>query len=526
MNTSHPLRVAHITSEIYPFSKTGGLGHAVADLSTHIADANVDVTVFTPLYGCVSKHLKNKLIETVLIDIPVKLDRSTSLTCSCVKYLQTTPLGNTITFYFVNHFDFFGRYSRNLYLHKDTPRRFLFFTRAVLEIMKTLQLQFDIMHCHDWMTGLFPQLAHEYLTKPQLKRMKTVLTIHNLAFQGSDQINLARLSSLKQRAPVVHFPEFWDNHKWDRVNFLRQGIKYAHIITTVSPTYAKEILSKYHGEGLSRYLNKHKPIYGIVNGINYALYNPLNSDRIAQNYSSLNVSVGKQKNKERLLKKLSFPDTYASWPMAFTNHRLTHQKRFDVLIASMKSLLKQHLILIIAGEGDKRYHDAFNMLEEKYPNFRFITPISDAFEQKLLAGGDIVLCPSVFEPCGTAHMKAMRYGVLPVARNTGGLADTIFNYDKSNTSGTGFLFKNNSSVSFLSTMRIALNLYINNRERWNNLVIKCMNQSFDWDKSTQEYIAIYESLFEKKKIIDVSYSVGVGGLEPPTSRSQTVHSTN
>jgi starch synthase len=494
------LCVLHITSEIYPFSKTGGLGYAVSDLVNNQADMHLNVTVFAPYYGSVAKYLKNKNYETVLLDIPIKLDRSTTLTCSCIKYQTTTAHNNTITYYFINHFDFFGRYTRNLYIHKDTPRRFYFFTRAVLECIKILELHCEIIHCHDWMTGLTPQLINDCGIINKHKVPKTILTIHNLAFQGSDFININRLNPALQKPPVIYFPEFWNNQKWEKINFLKQGIKYADAITTVSPTYAKEILSKTNGEGLSNYLSRRKPIYGIINGINYSIYNPLTSERIFDQYSTLNAITGKRKNKEKLLKKLLFPENFISRPIFFTNHRLSHQKGFDLILKSIEALLKQKIILIVAGEGDKKYHEKFNELQNKYKNFRFITPITEVFEERLMAAGDILLCPSVFEPCGTAHMKAMRYGVLPVARNTGGLADTIFDYDKAKSSGTGFLFNTNSSSHFLAAIKTALNIYLNDKTRWDNLILKCMNQSFDWEKSTQEYTLIYKNLLQKKTI--------------------------
>ncbi|MFS8130664.1 MAG: glycogen synthase [Candidatus Dojkabacteria bacterium] len=496
--TTKPLKILQVVSEIYPYSKTGGLGHVTADITYNLADAGNDVTVFTPLYGSVWKIIKKKNVETVLVDIPIKIDESTTITCSCIKYVRHNGSRQPITFYFINHYDFFGRYSRNLYLSNDMHKRFYFFSKAVVAIINELKLNFDIVHVHDWMAALFPRLLKEDFNFRKNKIPKSVLTIHNLAFQGSGFINSHRFDKKYQRPPSVYLPKYWDDSKWDKLNFLKQGIKSADMITTVSSTYAEEIVTPQYGEGLSNFLSKRKPIFGIVNGINYKSYNPATSKNLKEKFSISNFTEKKRKNKEFLIKTLGLPKSYINMPFIATTHRLSYQKGFDIVIEGMKNIMKMNAVLIVLGDGDKGYTDKFHELDKKYKNLFFITPFSDVSEERLLAAADILLCPSVYEPCGTSHMKGMRYGVVPIARQTGGLSDTIFNYDKKRNLGTGFLFQDFTKADLLDSIKLSLKYY-QDKKIWKGLVLRCMNQSFTWEKSIEEYSFLYRKLLKKNK---------------------------
>ncbi len=493
--TEKPLKILQVAPEIYPYSKTGGLGFVTADIAYNLADAGHDVTVFTPLYGSVWKSIKKKNVETVLLDFPVKIDNDTTITCSCIKYERHNGSRKPITFYFINHYDFFGRYSRNLYSSPDMHKRFYFFSKAVAQIIAELDLKFDIVHAHDWMAGLFPKILQAELAYKN-KVPKTVLTIHNLAFQGSWFINNHRFDKKYQRPPANYFPKYWDDSKWDRINFLKQGIKSADMITTVSSTYAEEIITTKFGEGLSNFLYKRKPIYGIVNGIDYKKFNPATSKVLKEKFNTLNFTNKKRKNKEYLIKSLKLPRSYVNYPFLITTHRLSYQKGFDLIIENFRKLMKMNVVLIIVGDGDKLYVDKFHELNKKYKNFVFMTPFSDISEERAMAGGDILLCPSIYEPCGTSQMRCMRYGVVPVARQTGGLADTIFNYDKKRNLGTGFLFQDFDKDELMDTIKKAVSYY-QNKKIWKGLVLRCMNQSFTWEKSIEEYTFLYRKLLKK-----------------------------
>lgn len=493
--TNKSIKILQVVSEIYPYSKTGGLGHVTADITYNMANSGNEVTVFTPLYGSVWKIIKKENVETVLLDIPIKIDDSTTITCSCLKYVRHNGTRQPITFFFINHYDFFGRYSRNLYSSPDMHKRFYFFSKAVVTIIKELDLKFDIVHIHDWMIGLFPRLLKEdYSIKN--KTPKSVLTIHNLGFQGSSFINDHRFDKKYQRPPAQYLPKYWDDRKWERINFLKQAIKSADMVTTVSSTYAEEIITPRYGEGLSNFLYKRKPIYGIVNGIDYKKFNPATSKNLKEKYNILNSVDKKKKNKQALIKALKLPRNYINLPFVVTTHRLSYQKGFDLIIDNFKKMMKMNLVFIVLGEGDKRYMDKFHELNKKYKNFVFITPFSDIAEERILAGSDILLCPSVYEPCGTSHMKGMRYGVVPIARQTGGLADTIYNYDKKRNLGTGFLFEDFNKDDLMDCLKSAMKYY-QDKKIWKGLVSRAMNQSFSWEKSIEEYAFLYKKLLKK-----------------------------
>ncbi|MEP7103192.1 MAG: glycogen/starch synthase [Candidatus Dojkabacteria bacterium] len=493
------LKILQVVGEIYPYSKTGGLGHVTADITYNLADSNNDVTVFTPLYGSVWKMIKKKNVETVLTDIPIYIDSTTTITCSCLKYVKHNGSRKPITFYFINHYDFFGRYSRNLYSSPDMHKRLYFFSKAVVVIIKELGLNFDIVHIHDWMVGLFPKLLKEDFNFSSHKSPKVILTIHNLAFQGSGFLNLHRFEKKFQRPPAQILPPYSNDEKWEKVNFLKQGIKHADMITTVSSTYANEIATPEYGEGLSSFLSKYGPIYGIINGIDYKAFNPATSKNVPENFNTLNFTDKKRKNKLYLIKMLKLPKHFINYPFIITTHRITYQKGYDLILKIFRTLMKMNIVFVVLGDGDKRYVDKFHELNKSYKNFVFITPYSDITEEKLLAGSDILLCPSIYEPCGTAHMKGMRYGVVPVARKTGGLADTISNFDEKKNSGTGFLFLSYDKKYFLNSIKRAIRIHTENKKVWKEIVLRCMNQSFTWEKSIEEYIFLYRKLLKKSK---------------------------
>lgn len=493
------LNILQLGVEFYPYAKTGGMAHVIADLSKNLVLKGQNVTVMMPFYGSMRKLLGD--LEVVLKDCPIKLGKSYEETFTCQKFELEVNSKGVITFYLVNHYNFFGRYTKNYYSDKDIHKRFYFFTKAAVEIIRDQHLHFDVIHLHDWMVGLFPELYREYTRVhkiPKPKRAKLFFSIHNLAFQGSNEVNLKRFDRNESIKAGMAFPDFNNDKAWNRINFLRHGIYFSDISSTVSANYANEIKTKEFSEGMQAFLKERK-IYGITNGIDYELNNPQSVKYVYYNYNSLNYKKMKALNKEKLFKSLGISQRYLRYPMVFTNHRLAYQKGFDLVIDAFETMMKLNIVLIILGDGDKSYIKKFKELKDKYKQrFRFVTPFSDSMEFKLFAAGDMILSPSVYEPCGISHMRAMRFGVVPIARKVGGLADTINNYDPEEESGTGFLFKAKTSEALVRTLQRAIEIY--KTKTWGSMVRRVMTQSFSWEQRTDEYLSLYMSAIKGKNL--------------------------
>ena len=490
------MKIVHITSEFFPFSKTGGLAHAVSDIAINQAKLGHHVSVFTPYWGTVARRLGKKDLTQLFTDLPIKLDKTKTLTCSCFVYVFKGFKGS-LKIYFVSHYDFFGRYKKNLYLNGEIHKRLYFFDQAALQIMMKARLQPAILHLHDWMTALCAPLQKQRAAPLKKSGPKVVLTLHNIGYQGSSFVNDNRYNPKKQIRLSLPFPEF-DSPVWQRANFLRAGIENCDILTTVSPRYAEEITTQTYGEGLHNILKKYK-IYGILNGIDYNLYNPLTSKKIPYNFTTLNVTPKKKLNKTFILQRLGLPKYLLNRPLIITTHRLCYQKGFTLLTEAMPDISRLGFGLIMLGEGDRCYVEAVKHLAKKVPNIVYLETFSDNTEEKLMAAADIMLAPSIFEPCGTSHLKAMRYGVVPVAKNTGGLADTISNYSFKKGTGTGFLFEADDKRQLLKALEKAKQLYRQPRQ-WRSMVLRCMNQSFSLKKTAQEYIELYKFVEAQPKL--------------------------
>ncbi len=497
LKSKTPLKTLQLGVEYYPFVKTGGMAHVITDLAKNLTLKGNDITVIMPMFGSFRKKVNN--LEVVFKDFPIELDKNYTETFTCQTFSIPIDGKGRIKFYLVNHYNFFGRYSKNYYSDKDIHKRFYFFAKAAIEIIKHESLSFDIIHLHDWMVGLFPQLYKTYLAEnkiPKSKHSKMLFTIHNLAYQGSNHANLNRFNLPEKVTKTL--PGYFNDRAWDKVNFLRHGISYSDMTSTVSANYAKEILTKDFGEGMQNFLKKRK-IYGITNGIDYDLNDPQTAKYVYYKFNSLNFKKRKMLNKEKLFKNLFLPEKYLKYPLVFTNHRLAYQKGFNLIIESFKELMNQNIILVILGDGDKSYVKQIKELQDKYRDrFRFITPFSEVYEYRLFAAGDIILSPSVYEPCGISHLRAMRFGVVPVARKVGGLVDTISNYDPKSSSGTGFLFAENSKKEMMKSIKKALNVYQNGD--WSTLSRRVMSQSFSWEQRTDEYLSLYLSLIKGKNL--------------------------
>lgn len=339
------------------------------------------------------------------------------------------------------------------------------------------------------MAGLVPQILRKEIANPP----KTLLTIHNAAYQGANNVNLHRFEKGFGRI-VNRLPNFNDNESWDNVNFLKQGIKFSDAVNTVSNTYAREVISGKFGEGLAAFIKRNKVLYGIRNGIDYKKYNPSLPGSLSFRYDKTNFWEKRRKNKKRLFRKLQIPKSHLSKLLVITTHRLCYQKGFDYIFQEIENLMKLPVYMIVLGDGDNYYINKARDLDKNFERFKFIHPFSIEMEEKLISSADVVICASVFEPCGLAHMKAMRYGTIPVANSVGGLADSIDNYDLHLKTGTGFLYDGNNGDNLTNTLNTAYKIFDNSKDEWKLIVENAMSEIFSWELSIEEYIRLYEKI--------------------------------
>ena len=396
-----------------------------------------------------------------------------------------------VTFYFIDNEFYFKRSDQpSIYGHGDDPERFAFFTNAVLAAIEKLNFYPDVMNLNDWHTGMIPLILKEnYGHLRKYKNIKTVYTIHNLQYQGI--FNKEILGNIFDLS-YDHFNngdiEFYGN-----VNFMKAGIVFADEVTTVSKTYAKEIQTEFYGEGLDGLLkaNAYK-LEGILNGIDYDLNNPATDNAIFVNFD-VNCIEKKLENKKKLQEILGL-EVNPDIPLVGIVSRLTSQKGLDLINYMMPEIMSENLQMVVLGTGEHQYQSMFN-----YYNSNFSDKLSaritfdTAFAQQIYAACDIFLMPSLYEPCGIGQMLAMRYGSIPIVRETGGLKDTVMPYNKFTGEGNGFSFANYNAHEMFFTLQKAIKLY-QDKNIWNNLIINAMNTDNSWKKSAQDYIRIFKSL--------------------------------
>ncbi len=472
-------KILFATSEAYPFLKTGGLGDVAYALPKELNRQGYETRVICPLYMDIPEQYKEGMEKICEFTVPVGWRNQY---CGLYKYV----LGNTL-FYFLDNEFYFKR--SGAYGYFDDGERFSFFDRAILEAILHMDgFNPDIIHCNDWHTGLVPVLMHRFYTDTKAFA-KTVYSIHNLKFQGifPKQI-LSELLNLDDG----YFTE--DKLKYyDCISFMKGGIIYSDFVNTVSPAYADEIQNDFYGEGLDGVLRQYNyKLKGILNGIDFELYDPKTDVSIFENYSSVKPE-GKVQNKLMLQKELGLMES-ADVPMIGIISRLTPQKGFDLVIAMIEEILSTGAQLVILGTGDDKYQDVFNYYASKYPS-RVSTSIafSDSLARKIYAASDLFLMPSLFEPCGLGQIMALRYGSIPVVRETGGLKDTITPYDENTGKGNGFSFTNFNAHDMMYVIRYALSVY-QDKEVWNKLVKRAMKNKFNWTSSAQNYIDMYNNL--------------------------------
>ncbi|MCL2320598.1 MAG: glycogen synthase GlgA [Oscillospiraceae bacterium] len=473
-------KVLFVASESDPFIKTGGLGDIAYSLSKYLNAEGVETSVVIPKYKLIPEEITQdfELIKTFNVPIGWR-----NQYCG----ILTDKIGGT-TFYLIDNEYYFKR--EGIYGYFDEAERFAFFDRAVLIMLKEIDYKPDILHCNDWQTGMIPViLKKQYINDPFYSNMKTLFSIHNLLYQGifSREV-LTELLNLPIDLYNGGTVEFYGG-----VSFMKGGIELADKISTVSKTYAEEIQTPYYGEKLDGLLRWRKQdLIGIENGIDYDFYNPETDSFIYANYG-IDTIDKKLENKIKLQKELGL-SVNANIPMFSMITRLVRQKGLDLIISIMDKLIQMNIQIVILGSGDRIYEEHFSNLKIYYPNkVTTLIKFDNELAHKIYAASDIFLMPSLSEPCGLGQMIALKYGTIPIVRETGGLKDSVIPYNKYTDEGNGFTFSYYNAQDLHYVIENALQLYYD-RKNWVKLMKRAMSADNSWKKSAKEYIKLYDTL--------------------------------
>lgn len=479
------LKIVHIASEVAPFSKTGGLGDVARSLPKSLKRLGHDVCLITPLYTKVINREEYKLTP-LFMEVKLRLNSTESIV---VNYWQG-QLMEGLPVYFVECKKYFSKH-KNLYGSSHENARFLVFDVAALKLLSLLKFQADIIHCHDWQTGLIPYyLKHDFRYSKTLKNAKTVFTIHNLIFQFGHnwwEVPSERKDYGRGKIPHLSDPRLED------VNFAKRAILSADIINTVSEQYRSEIMTKKFGQDLHQILrNRSDRLFGIINGIDYNAYNPDKDEGLAQRYSASSLGKrlsAKKANKLSLQALVGLPQESLT-PMLCTTSRVTFQKGFNLILKIMPALLRLDIQLVFMGDGSKEYIQPLKKLQKKFGRKLVWLPFDPKIETALYAAADLFLLPSNHEPCGINQLIAMRYGCIPVVREIGGLHDTVDDYNPATGRGNGFTFVQEDSLDFFGAIVRGLENY-QHRMAWESLVRQAMKQSNSWEIPAKKYVQLY-----------------------------------
>ena len=474
------MKVLFVGSEATPFSKTGGLADVLGALPKELVKLGVDARVVLPKHGITKQKFNDKMKPICNFKVTVGKKEE----YAGVEVIEL----DGVTFYFIDNEYYFG-YRDTLYGHYDDGERYGFFDNSVLKMLEEIDYYPDIIHGNDWQTGLIPYiLKYNYKDNPKYKDIKTVFTIHNIAYQGIYSKDLLPYLDIEFN-PELEF----DN----MINFLKCGINTADFITTVSETYAEEILYDYFGFGMSNILKTRKEdLFGIINGIDYTEFNPKLDQKIGYNYNLYNYLKGKSENKAILRKKLRMENN--KLPVIGMVSRLTEAKGFDLVEEILEDYLKHNKMqFVLLGSGDGAIENYYLELKKKYPkNVGVHIGYSDELARKVYAGCDMFLMPSRFEPCGLAQLISLKYGTLPIVRRTGGLKDSIIPFNQYTLTGNGFGFDNYDAKDMAHVIDLALKVY-KDKKTWKTLVKRGMEEDFSWEQSALKYINLYKKLEEE-----------------------------
>ncbi|MCL1964221.1 MAG: glycogen synthase GlgA [Firmicutes bacterium] len=476
------MKVLFAASECVPFIKTGGLADVVGALPPVLKSVGVDVRVILPLYGEIAETYKTQMRH--LADFELDLGwRKQYCGIETLEYLG-------LTWYFVDNRYYFDR----PYIYGpggDEYERYGFYCRAVLNALPLIGFQPDILHCHDWQAGMIPALLKiQYSHLPFFARMRCVLTIHNLQYQG-----IFRIKEVQDCLGLGDSLFTSDKlEAYGMANYLKAGIVYADEITTVSPSYAQEITTAYYGERLDGLLRaRHQQLTGILNGIDTVEYDPATDLAIPHTFTA-DTPEGKAACKAGLQRELGLAEA-PDVPLMAMVTRLSIQKGLDLIDYMIARMMEENIQFVILGKGEARYTDMFSWAESAYPGrvaARF--EMNHGLAHRIYAGADMFLMPSLFEPCGLSQMISLRYGTLPIVRETGGLRDTVLSYNDYTGEGNGFTFFNYNAHDMVNTIRRAVTYYTEKKDIWQTMMRRGMTGDYSWNKSAGEYISLYEKL--------------------------------
>ncbi len=484
------MKILFTASECVPFVKTGGLADVVGALAPVLAKQGHDVRVMLPLYGSIPEKYQEQM--THVVDFEVELGWRKQY-CGIEMLRQ-----DGVTWYFMDNKFYFDR--PYIYgLGGDEYERFGFFCRGALNALPLLDFQPDVIHAHDWQSGMVPALLKiQYAHLPFYAGIKTMFTIHNLQYQG--------IFGIREVQDVLGLGDsLWTNDKlecYGCANFMKAALVYADVITTVSPSYSEEIQTAYYGERLDGLLRARKhEVYGVLNGIDMVDYDPATDNRIAATYSVDDMS-GKAQCKADLQKRLGL-DVDPNVPIIGMVGRLSNQKGLDLVDYIIADLLNQNVQLVVLGMGESRYVNLFSWAESEYKGkmaARFT--MDHALAHQIYAGCDMFLMPSQFEPCGLSQLIALRYGTLPIVRETGGLRDTVLSYNEYTGEGNGFSFFNYNAHDMLNTIERAMHYYTEEKETWVMLQQRGMSGDYSWTNSAGKYLELYQGLLGETELKD------------------------
>ena len=475
-------KILFTASECVPFIKTGGLADVVGSLPQYFNKEEYDVRVVIPKYLCIPEKYREQMEYVTHFYTGF---------CGRNRYVGILKLElDGIIYYFIDNEEYFSGPTPYSSPYYDTEK-FAFFSKAVLSILPSIDFHPDVIHCNDWHVGLVPvYLRTEFSINPWYASIRSIMTIHNLKFQGVWNIDdMKRITGFGDEMFTSDKLEAYGNS-----NMLKGGIEYADIVTTVSPTYTEEVKTPFYGEGLHGLLwARSAEFHGILNGIDYKEWNPETDHYIASNFGLSNYREHKPLNKAALQRECGLDDDPDAMLIGIVS-RLTEQKGFDLIARVFEELLQDHIQFVILGTGDYIYEDMFRYFAGKYPgkvsaNIYY----SNELSHRIYASCDTFLMPSLFEPCGLSQIISLRYGTIPIVRETGGLKDTVEQYNPETNTGTGFSFPNYNAHEMMYKIREAEGVFAD-RGRWNQMVERAMQMNFSWDESAKKYGELYDIL--------------------------------
>lgn len=477
--------IAFIGSECYPFVKTGGLGDVMYALPKALTRRNCDVKVILPRYKCIPQQYQDKMVYRGSFYMDLTSDGKQYFV-GIMEYVW-----DGVVYDFIDNEEFFGGDKPYTNLIDDIPK-YCYFSKAALAALNYMNWQPNIIHCHDWQAALVPVYLRTFFQNTSIGNAKTMITIHNLRFQGIYNIKTIKYWT---NLPDYVFNKDALTQNWLDANMLKGGLTYSNMITTVSNTYAGEIQTSEYGEGLEAHLRYHSgKLRGIVNGIDYDIWDPSKDSDIVANYGIEDAIAKKRENKIALQKELGLEENGDKFVIGLIS-RLTNQKGLDLVNTCIPQIMDPHTQVVVLGTGDAEYENSFRYYENHYKGqFAGCIQYDEARSHRIYAGCDVLLVPSRFEPCGLTQLIAMHYGTVPIVRETGGLKDTVEPYNMYADWGNGFTFDRYESGLLYDAINRAKTLYFENRYYWDEMIQRDMAKNVSWDNSAKQYKDLYLEL--------------------------------